>query len=281
MKVFICFLGFACCYMPLSGQKQTVKLNLEQCIDIATNHSLQAFKAKNDYLSSSWDFLNYKASRLPSISLQLNPIQYNSQFTKRYDYNANIDVYRQQQLINSSAGISVSQAVELTGGTFTIESDLNYMRNFGENINTQYSSVPVRFGYSQSLFGFNRFKWEKKIEPLKYEKAKKQFLYSREETAGAAIQKFFNLAIAQAGYKMALENVESADTLYTAGKEKNQLGNISQADLLTLELDLINANNTLENAVTQLEQATSAFLSFFDLEKAVKSVWIYRNCCRK
>jgi len=38
--------------------------------------------------------------------------------------------------------------------------------------------------------------------------------------------------------------------------------------LLTLELDLINANNTLENAVTQLDQATSAFLSFFDLEKS-------------
>jgi len=249
------------------GTKKEVKFNLVQCIEWATDHSLQAFKAENEYLTGHWDFLNYKASRLPSLSLQLNPIQYNSHFTKRYDFNENIDIYRQQQLISSSAGLSVSQNIGLTGGRFTLESDLNYMRNFGENQYTQYSSVPVRFGYSQSLFGFNQLKWVKKIEPLKYEKTKKHFLYSREATAGSAIRYFFDLATAQAGYTMALENVASADTLCIAGREKNYLGHISQADLLTLELDLITANNGLENAITQLEQATSAFLSFLNLEK--------------
>jgi len=31
------------------------------------------------------------------------------------------------------------------------------LRSFGEYVNTQYSSTPVRFGYSQSLFGLNSF----------------------------------------------------------------------------------------------------------------------------
>ena len=267
MRTFICFLSLVFCSLSISGQKPEVKLNLKQCIDLATNQSLLAFKAENDYLSSYWNYLNYKAGRLPNVSLRLNPIQYNSHFTQRYDYGENIDVYRQQQVLYSSAGISISQEVGLTGGRFTLESELNYMRNFGESKSTQYSSIPFRLGYSQSIFGFNRSRWEKEIEPLKFEKAKKQFLYSREETSGAAIQIFFNLAITQAGYTLSLENLASAETLYVAGKEKYQLGHISQADLLTLELDLINSNNSLENAVTQLERATSAFLSFFDLEK--------------
>jgi len=269
MRVFG-FLCFLLCCISLSGQKKEIKLNLQQCIDLATDQSLQAFRAKNDYLSSYWNYLNFKAGRLPSVSLRLNPIQYNSNFTKRYDYSENIDVYRQQQLINSSFGLSISQQVGLTGGRFTFDSELNYMSNFGESKYSQFSSVPFRLGYSQSLFGFNRYKWEKEIEPLKFEKAKKQLLYSMEETAGAAIQNFFNLAIAQTGYKLSLENLSSADTLYLAGKEKHQLGHISQADFLTLELDLINSNNTLENAVTQLERASSAFISFFDLEKNIE-----------
>jgi len=121
MKKLVRFYLFFCVF-PISAQKYEIKFDLKQCINLATNHSLEAFKIENDYLTGQWDFLNYKAGRLPSVSLRLNPMQYNSQFTKRYDYNENIDIYRQQQLISSSAGLSISQSVGLTGGRFTLES---------------------------------------------------------------------------------------------------------------------------------------------------------------
>ncbi|GHV28053.1 hypothetical protein FACS1894176_10400 [Bacteroidia bacterium] len=140
------------------------------------------------------------------------------------------------------------------------------MHNFGENIYTQYSTTPIRLSYSQSLFGFNRFKWEKKIEPLKYEKAKKQYLYTQENISETATRHFFNLAMAQSEYDMAVENVTSTDSLYLAGKERSRISSISQADLLTLELDKINAENALENATTQLQKTMFAFISFFNLE---------------
>jgi outer membrane protein TolC len=241
--------------------------SLEQCVRIATDSSLQAFKAKNLFLSNYWAFRTFKAGRLPTVSLNLTPVQYNSNFTKRYDYAENVEVYRLQQSVSSSGGLSVSQNFEATGGTFTLSSNLDYMRNFGENMRTQYSSVPVRLGYSQSLFGFNRFKWEKKIEPLKYEKAKKQFLYSRENLSETAVNHFFNLAMAKAEHEMAQENVLSADSLLLAGKERSRISTISQADLLTLQLDLINAENALENAVIQLRKTSSQFISFFNLER--------------
>ena len=44
------------------------------------------------------------------------------------------------------------------------------MRSFGGNKYTQFTSVPVRLGYSQSLVGYNPFRWERRIEPLKYER---------------------------------------------------------------------------------------------------------------
>jgi outer membrane protein TolC len=270
MRKLICLILSVSAVSFSSGQKKVMTLTLEECIGLAIDSSLQAFRAKNQYVSDYWAYRTYKASRLPSVSIQLTPVQYNSNITKRYDYQENIDRYRLLQSVSSSAGISVYQSFELTGGAFTLSSDLDYMQNFGENIYRQYSSVPVRLGYSQSLFGFNRFKWEKRIEPLKYEKAKQQYLYSRETISETAVNHFFSLTMAQAEYEMAEENLSSADSLYIAGKEHYRISSISQADLLTLQLDLVNAENALENATTRLQQSAFIFISFFNLEKDCK-----------
>jgi outer membrane protein TolC len=271
LNFFGCLAG---CLLAASGgqaqetnERVVMSFDLEECIRMAVDSSLQAFKAKNLFLSGYWEFRTYKAGRLPSISMSFTPIQYNSNFTKRYDYADNIEVYRLQQSVSSSGSLSISQNFEPTGGSFTLSSNLDYMRNFGENVRSQYSSVPVRIGYSQSLWGFNRFKWEKKIAPLKYEKARKEFLYSREELSGAAVNYFFNLAMAQVEYEMARENVLSADSLLLAGKERDRIATISQADLLTLQLDLLNAENALENATTQLQKTSFGFISFFNLKR--------------
>ena len=261
-----CFYLLVFNFSLLFAQESELNLKLEECIEIATDGSLQAFKAKNLYLSSYWEFRSFKAGRLPTISFQFSPLQYTNSITQRYDYEQNIDIFRQQQSISSSGGISVSQKLDLTGGTFTLNTGLNYLRSSGESVYTQFSSTPVRLGYSQSLFGVNNFKWSKKIEPLKYEKAQKQFLYSREEISEIAVGYFFELASAQAEYYMSIENLSSADSLYMAGKERSRISTISQADLLTLELDLINAENSLENASTYLQRTMNSFITFFGLD---------------
>ena len=92
------------------------------------------------------------------------------------------------------------------------------MRNFGDNSATQLTSVPIRIGYSQSLVGYNPFKWERKIEPLKYERVKKEFLYNVEKVSETATSYFFSLAMAQAEYNLAKENLASTDTLYRIGQ---------------------------------------------------------------
>ena len=159
-----------------SGHAQhTVVLDLKRTIGLASDSSLTAFRNQNMYLSGYWAYRTYKANRLPSLSLNLTPAQYYRYITQRYDSNADMDVYREQQMFSAGGGLTLQQNFDLTGGTFYLESDLEYMRNFGDTKSTQYSSVPVRVGYTQSLLGYNPFRWERKIEPLKYEKVKKEF----------------------------------------------------------------------------------------------------------
>jgi outer membrane protein TolC len=245
-----------------------VRLTLAESIELAIDSSLQSFRAKNQYMADYWAYVSYKAGRLPSLTLQITPLQYRSDFTKRYDSANDIDVYRRQQSLYSFGNLSISQNFDLTGGTFFIDSELGYMRNFaGGNNYSQFSSVPVRVGYSQALFGFNNFKWDKKIEPLKFQRAKTQYLYAQEEISGNAIQYFFSLVMAQMEYDMARETVFSSDTLYRIGQERQKIASISQADLLTLKLDAVNARNTLRNAEIDLKRAMFGFISFFHLDK--------------
>jgi len=246
---------------------QTVTLTLERTIAIAADSSLEAFRSRNMYLAGFWQYRTYRAGRLPSLELSLTPAQYYRDITRRYDSDADLDIYRSQQYFYSYGMMSVGQNVDWLGGRFFVDTDLGYMRNFGSNAYSQYTAVPVRFGYSQDLIGYNPFKWERKIEPLKYEKVKKEFLYNVEQIGETATEYFFGLAMAQAEYDLARDNVASTDTLYRTGEQRYRIASITRADLLTLKLDAVNARNTLQNADIALKRAMFSLASFLNFDK--------------
>lgn len=250
----------------VSAQQQVV-LDLNRTISLANDSSLETFRTQNMYLSGYWEYRAYKANRLPSLTLGLTPAQYNRDITKRYDSQTNLDVYRTQQSFYASGNLSIQQNFDLTGGTFYLESNLGYMRNFSGDRTTQFTSVPIRLGYSQSLVGYNAFKWVRRIEPLKYERVKKEFLYNVEKVAEQATSYFFSLAMAQAEYDLAKENLASSDTLFRVGEQRHKIASISQADLLTLKLDKVNAQNSLQNKAMGLKRAMFSLASFLSLDK--------------
>ena len=247
--------------------QNTLTLTLDQTIALAADSSLEAFRYKNVYMRSYWEFRSFKAGRLPSLTLNLTPGQYNRSFIQRYDSDSNSDVFRQQQSYLANAGLSVAQNFDLLGGTFYMNTSLDYLRNFGANSYAQYSSIPISISYRQNLLGFNSFKWETKIEPLKYEKAKKQLVYDLENISEQAVYYFFNLLMAQADYELAVENVRNADTLYANGEKLIQIAAISRADLSRLELDCLNADIELKTAEIEVKRTMFALASFLNMEK--------------
>ncbi|PWG78157.1 TolC family protein [Pararcticibacter amylolyticus] len=268
MKFFLLVvIGASLCNSFVYSQNRK-KLDLFQCIGIASDSSLQAFIAQNYYQSGYWEYRSYQAARLPSLSLRTIPMQYNRSIVKRYDFQENIDVYRVQQSLYSSGGLILSQNFDLTGGTFFVDSELGFIKSYGNNNNRQFNAVPIRVGYSQALFGYNNSWWERKIGPLKFEKEKKTFLYRQQEIAETTVQHFFNYVQAQKEYELALENMLSADTLYTIGLERQKISAISEADVLALKLDKINTQNTLKSVELALKDARFAFLTFLNLDKS-------------
>lgn len=266
-KTVSVFLLFSLLVTGISAQ-DIFYLDLQSSIKMANDSSLSAFRNENMYRAGYWEYRSYKAARLPSLMLSLIPAQYNRVITRRYDSQQDIDVFREQQSYNANVGLSIIQNFDWLGGTFYIESNFDYLLNHvKEEMDPLFSAVPFRIGYEQKLLGFNSFRWERKIEPLKYEKVKKQYLYNTELVSEEVIKYFFELLMAEIEFAMAEDNVASADTLYGIGIQRQKIASISQADLLTLELDKINAQNSLHNAKVAHKRAMSDLATYLNIDK--------------
>ena len=260
--VFVLF--FPTCFV------QAVELDLSQAIRLACDSTLDAFRFRDLFLAQYWEYRNYKARRLPNLTLNLTPMQYNRDIVKRYISETDMDVYRTQQSLYSYGNLSVTQNLDLTGGTFYVNSELGFFRHFGQTVSNQFSSVPLRVGYSQDLLGYNPFKWEKRIEPVKYEHARKELVYNMEEIAVATVSYFFELALAEHGCEQAEMHKNICQRLYGEGQERWKQHALSATDLMDLELALTNAENELLASRNNKEKQESALSSFLNLPKREK-----------
>ena len=242
-----------------SAERVTLDLTLEQTIELAHKQSLSSFRAKNMYLSSYWEFRSFKADRLPSLSLSSNPIDFNRSVESDYLGKDFEEVNR----LTSSGELVIRQNFTPTGAVFTVRSSLQRMENIGNEAN--YVSSPVLVGFQQSLNGYNSFRWQARIEPLKFEQAKKTYLQSLENVAISSIDYFFNVVSAEIGKKIAETNYSNADTLYRIGRGRFEIGTVTQDELLDLELSLLNAEISRSEAEIQLRQANTYLNSFLGI----------------
>lgn len=249
------------------SQPAQMQLTLDQVIEMASQNSIDAFRITNMYRASYWEYRYYKADRLPTLSLSATPVDFSRYRTREYNFQTNQDEFVQREYVNSDFSLSLTQNVALTGGTFFLNSDLGMVRNLGANQKDSYQSTPISIGYQQTLNGYNALKWESKIEPVKFEKAKKDLIKSRESLSIKAMDKFFNLADAQIQLNIAQNNLASNDTLYRLGKGRFQVGTVTQDDLLTLELNLLKAKQSLNESNSEVQRAQADLTSFLGLDK--------------
>lgn len=262
LTFLIAFLG-----INLKAQNK-ITMSLEDVVRLASQSSLDAFRYKNMYLSSYWQFRYYKADKLPSLSLSTTPLDYNHYQKKEYNFQTKEDVYVLRDYLNSDVALSLNQKIGLTGGSLYLNSDLGLVKNLGGSQSSSFSSTPISIGFSQSLNGYNALRWESKIEPIKFEKAKKVFVQSQEELAMRSTSMFFDLVDAQIQLKIAENTLANADTTYKLGKGRFQVGTITQDDLLNLELSQLNAKQALSRAKLEVQRSQIALNSYLMLDKS-------------
>ena len=252
----------------LSIAQQRVTLDLDRTVRLATDSSLAVQKYQSVYDASRYKYLSWKASRKPQFSLESTPIMYQRYMTQRYLSAEDLDVYRQQRMFYSQAGIYATQTMESWGGEFYGSTQLGFLRTFGDDDKTQYMSVPIKVGYKQDLLFFNPLKWNRQIEPMKLTLAEKTLAYGIETTSEETVGKFFTLALAQEQLRMAEEYLASCDTIYSIAERRFRIASISKAELSILELEKTNARTTLANARISRSRAAQDLATYLGMERS-------------
>jgi len=244
------------------------EFTLDEVIQLAQEQSVDAILSKHRYRASYWEFKTYKAELLPNITLSSSFPQFNRTI-KKYQNSDGSYSYIEENMNNSSLNLSVRQNVGFTGGQLFVSSDLQRIDEFGDFKNTSYLSSPISIGYRQPILFYNEYKWNNKIEPLKYKEAKREYISSLENVSLKAVNYFFDLALAQQNMQVAEINYQNADTLYKIAQGRYQIGTIAENELMQMELSLLNAGSSMNSAKVDLEVKKFQLRSFLGFNEKI------------
>lgn len=245
----------------------TDSLSLDDVIILAKTQSVDALLAKHQFMGSYWAYRSYRANLLPQLALNATLPNLNRSLTKMTNPENGSQSFVIANTMTTSGSLELSQSLFLTGGQISISSGLQRLDNFSGSGKTTYGSTPMSFGLSQPLNRYNKFKWDKKTEPLKYEKEKKNYLIANENITIKAINYFFAVATSQLNYKISEINYQNADTLYKLGQGRYRMGVIAENELLQLELSLINSRMEIKRSELDLIQKRFLLINFLNLGK--------------
>jgi outer membrane protein TolC len=174
--------------------------------------------------------------------------------------------------LEAAGQLSVTQNIRLTGGTISLNSSLDFLRQFDNGGSNKFMTIPVALTLDQPIFGVNTMKWDAKIEPVKYAEAKAKFLSATEDVARQTVEYFFTLIMSRENVDIAKQNLANAEKLYTIAIEKRQMGQISENDLLQMELNVLSAKSSLTDYTSTLKSNMFQLRTFLDLDEDVEIV---------
>ena len=112
---FLIVLNLACAtsIQTLSAQ---YRMTLDEAIATSRSQSVMALEAKHSFVSTYWAYRSYLASRLPSVTLYGNLMNYDRSLTLLQSYEDGTFKYAETFNLQNSMGLQVSQNISLTGG---------------------------------------------------------------------------------------------------------------------------------------------------------------------
>ncbi len=261
------------CFLPLfllgaeALQAKTLTLDLPQAVRMAQRQSPAVQSARSTFLSAYWNYRYYQANYLPSLTLTSSP--YINKEVNKITQSDGTSLFLKQDQVSADLALEVNQNISLTGGSLFLRSSLNRLDEL-QSKTTAYSTQLLTIGYKQDLFGYNSYKWNRRIEPLRFQEAKKQYAETLEIVSATTCQHFFNLASAQDVLEMARQNFASADTLYQMAKGRYENGTISENEMLQLEINRLNEETNVMDAQVNLQETMQKIRSFLGLEQDVE-----------
>ena len=113
-----------------AGQEE---MTLSQVIHTARNQSVEALEARQAFISTYWAYRSYKASRLPSVYMYGNLMNFDRSLTLLQNPEDGTLNYVSSNNLQNGIGLEINQNIPFTGGTLSLSTDLTRIDQFGNN----------------------------------------------------------------------------------------------------------------------------------------------------
>ncbi len=255
------------CLPFIANAQDTLRLSLADIVAMARSKSISARQASTTKETKYWEWRSFRSNYQPQLSLQGILPGYNKSFIPVLQPNGAV-FFQPVHNNNSSLNLAFSQSIAATGTTIFGTSQLQRFDDFDRK-NTLYNGVPYGIGISQPILKFNTLKWDKKIEPLKYDESKQVYIESMEEIAINATGYFFDLLLAQVNLQIAETNYANTQKILAIAGTKFEIGKISRNEILQLQLEELKAQKAVGTARRDMEIATLSVRAYTGLSTEI------------
>lgn len=255
---------FALALLVTTGSAQN-KFTMPDVINRALSESPAYKQAETRKENRYWQYRYFRTNYNPQLRLSSNNAGslYNNSFTPVRQPDGSIQYLPLNQL-NPGLSMGLQQPIQWTGGMLFVNTSYNYFNNI-TNDTRQWNGTPFNIFLNQPLLAFNPYKWDKKIEPIRYEESKREFAEGKEQISRDAVAAFFNVLQAQVNMQIAQFNLANNDTIYKIEQGRYNIGTTSEDKLLQVELQLLRSRQDVARADLDLQTASLQMRTFIGL----------------
>lgn len=264
-KLLYCIISLLLFFYKGNGQStpDTTILSLSQVVTMARDRSIASKQAATEKETKYWLWRSFRSNYQPQLSLNGTLPGYSKTFTQVSQPDGSI-LFQPIHNNNSNLELTFNQSIAATGGTVFGTTSLQRFDDFDRH-NTLYNGVPYGIGYSQPLWQFNTLKWDKRIEPLKFNESRQAYIESMEQISITVSGYFFDLLLAQVNWQIAETNLANTQKIQTIANEKLELGKIAKNEILQLQLEQLKAKKAVGIARRDMQIATLNLRSYVGL----------------
>lgn len=240
--------------------------SIEEIISRAKNQSPASKQAETRKENRYWQYRYYRTNYNPQLRLQGTLPQYYKRVNQIPQQDGTYR-YLPVEQTNNDISLGLIQPIALTGGVISANSTLGYFKDYNDEsaLSEQWSGSVFNIALSQPIFSFNRLRWDRMIEPLRYEESKRDYVEQMEFISREAVNRFFNVLEAQIDLQIASFNLANNDTIYKIEQGRYNIGTTSLDKLLQVELQLLRSRQDVAQANLALETARLQLRSFIGL----------------
>jgi len=246
-KISWCAIASQC--LPGIAFTQSIHvLTLEDCQHIASEKSYQMKILREDFKISEYELKSVVNRFKTQIGLDLTLPDYSENISSLQD-SSGIHYFPVKQA-SYSGNLQIIQPLP-TDGSIYIRSGVYHIRDYFEN--DQSVRLNTRIGLEQPLeafYSYNRLQSSLRLAELNYDMSRRRLTRTRLDVNYSISQAFFNLHLALEREKISAQTLALQKESYELAQNKFKAGVIAEVEALQMEVDLGEAQNDYDLAVT-------------------------------